>query len=182
MVFHDGNAATDRTSQPRPTPLRIGGGRVRVTQTCIIVFLLPLPERDGRIRVTQTCTTVLCSSYHYQKEMEGRSWLLSLSGKYGGLETIAWEMANMTLIDLVEPEVTHKVPKHWHSFPPPHPLWHPILGTLYVIIRVGDLTPTLPATTHYPEQCLCVAGVGELTPTLSVTKQCILSSAGVWQV
>ncbi|KAK3893371.1 hypothetical protein Pcinc_002804 [Petrolisthes cinctipes] len=32
-----------------------------------------------------------------------RSWLLSLSGKYGGLETIAWEMANMTLFDLVEP-------------------------------------------------------------------------------
>ncbi|KAK3895815.1 hypothetical protein Pcinc_000431 [Petrolisthes cinctipes] len=68
-----------------------------------------------------------------------RSWLLSLSGKYGGLETIAWEMANMTLFDLVEPEVTHKVPKHWHSFPPPHPLWHPVLGTLYVIIGLFAL-------------------------------------------
>ncbi|KAK3892104.1 hypothetical protein Pcinc_004071 [Petrolisthes cinctipes] len=63
-----------------------------------------------------------------------RSWLLSLSGKYGGLETIAWEMANMTLFDLVEPKVTHKVPKYWHSFPPPHPLWHLVLGTLYAII------------------------------------------------
>ncbi|KAK3880155.1 hypothetical protein Pcinc_015326 [Petrolisthes cinctipes] len=71
--------------------------------------------------------------------MEGRSWLLSLSGKYGGLETIAWEMANMTLFDLVEPEVTHKVPKHWHSFPPPHPLWHPVLGTLYAIIGLFAL-------------------------------------------
>ncbi|KAK3893377.1 hypothetical protein Pcinc_002810 [Petrolisthes cinctipes] len=68
-----------------------------------------------------------------------RSWLLSLSGKYGGLETIAWEMANMTLFDLVEPEVTHKVPKHWHSFPPPHPLWHPVLGTLYAIIGLFAL-------------------------------------------
>ncbi|KAK3895597.1 hypothetical protein Pcinc_000734 [Petrolisthes cinctipes] len=71
--------------------------------------------------------------------MEGRTWLLSLSGKYGGLETIAWEMANMTLFDLVEPEVTHKVPKHWHSFPPPHPLWHPVLGSLYAIIGLFAL-------------------------------------------
>ncbi|KAK3895876.1 hypothetical protein Pcinc_000486 [Petrolisthes cinctipes] len=74
-----------------------------------------------------------------ERKEERRSWLLSLSGKYGGLETIAWEMANMTLFDLVEPEVTHKVPKHWHSFPPPHPLWHPVLGTLYVIIGLFAL-------------------------------------------
>ncbi|KAK3893790.1 hypothetical protein Pcinc_002403 [Petrolisthes cinctipes] len=74
-----------------------------------------------------------------RKRWKGRTWLLSLTGKYGGLETIAWEMANMTLFDLVEPEVTHKVPKHWHSFPPPHPLWHPVLGTLYAIIGLFAL-------------------------------------------
>ena len=55
---------------------------------------------------------------------------------YGHLDSLSWEAANVTLLDLVRPEVHHKVHQHWHSFPPPHPLWHPVLGTLYTIIGV----------------------------------------------
>ncbi|XP_042858829.1 uncharacterized protein LOC122244934 [Penaeus japonicus] len=50
------------------------------------------------------------------------------------------DLANVTLLTFVAPDVHHKVHEHWHQFPVPHPLWHPVLGTLYVIIGLLALT------------------------------------------
>ncbi|CAL4131331.1 unnamed protein product, partial [Meganyctiphanes norvegica] len=47
---------------------------------------------------------------------------------------------NRTLISMVSDDVYHKVPQHWHSFTAPHPLWQPILGTLYIIIGLMSVT------------------------------------------
>uniref|UniRef100_A0A0P4WEW1 G-protein coupled receptors family 1 profile domain-containing protein n=2 Tax=Scylla olivacea TaxID=85551 RepID=A0A0P4WEW1_SCYOL len=72
--------------------------------------------------------------------MDWNTWQAWVRAGYGRLDPISWEAANVTLLDLVRPEVHHKVHHHWHSFPPPHPLWHPILGTLYTIIGLLSLT------------------------------------------
>ncbi|XP_063593057.1 rhodopsin-like [Penaeus indicus] len=50
------------------------------------------------------------------------------------------DLANVTLLTFVAPDVHHKVHEHWHQFPVPHPLWHPVLGTLYAIIGLLALT------------------------------------------
>ena len=39
-----------------------------------------------------------------------------------------------SLIKHITDDLSHKVNSHWHQFPEPHPLWHPILGSLYIII------------------------------------------------
>ncbi|XP_063841012.1 ceropsin-like [Scylla paramamosain] len=72
--------------------------------------------------------------------MDWNTWQAWVRAGYGRLDPISWEAANVTLLDLVRPEVHHKVHHHWHSFPPPHPLLHPILGTLYTIIGLLSLT------------------------------------------
>ncbi|XP_071546445.1 rhodopsin-like [Panulirus ornatus] len=41
---------------------------------------------------------------------------------------------NLTLVSRVPEDVQHKVPRHWHQFEAPHPLWQPILGTFYILI------------------------------------------------
>ncbi|CAL4120345.1 unnamed protein product, partial [Meganyctiphanes norvegica] len=46
---------------------------------------------------------------------------------------------NTSLTALVSADILHKVPDHWHQFSAPHPIWHPILGTLYCIIAVVSL-------------------------------------------
>lgn len=55
--------------------------------------------------------------------------------KWGDIATL-----NLTLTSRVPQEVRHKVPSHWHQFDAPHPLWQPILGTLYIMI--GSLSVT----------------------------------------
>ncbi|XP_050693387.1 rhodopsin-like [Eriocheir sinensis] len=71
--------------------------------------------------------------------MDWNTWQAWVRAGYGRLDPLSWEAANVTLLDLVRPEVHHKVHHHWHSYPPPHPLWHPILGTLYAIIGLLSL-------------------------------------------
>ncbi|XP_047490946.1 rhodopsin-like [Penaeus chinensis] len=55
--------------------------------------------------------------------------------KWGDIATL-----NLTLTSRVPEEMRHKVPSHWQQFDAPHPLWQPILGTLYIMI--GSLSVT----------------------------------------
>uniref|UniRef100_A0A8D8I9S4 Ceropsin n=1 Tax=Culex pipiens TaxID=7175 RepID=A0A8D8I9S4_CULPI len=42
----------------------------------------------------------------------------------------AWQAGsgNMSVVDMVAPEMLHMVHPHWNQFPPMNPLWHSILG------------------------------------------------------
>lgn len=41
---------------------------------------------------------------------------------------------NLTVVDMVRPELLHMVSAHWAQFPPMNPLWHSILGfTIFVL-------------------------------------------------
>ncbi|KAG5668273.1 hypothetical protein PVAND_016220 [Polypedilum vanderplanki] len=62
---------------------------------------------------------------------------------------------NMTVYDMVRPEIRHMVSTHWTQFPPMNPLWHSIIGFTifilgilcmignYVVIRVFSSTKAL---------------------------------------
>ncbi|CAG9807712.1 unnamed protein product [Chironomus riparius] len=51
------------------------------------------------------------------------------SGSFGG---------NLTVLDLVHPEMRHMVSDHWSQFPPMNPLWHSILGfTIFCIAIIS---------------------------------------------
>ncbi|KAL7022783.1 hypothetical protein ACKWTF_012381 [Chironomus riparius] len=51
------------------------------------------------------------------------------SGSFGG---------NLTVLDLVLPEMRHMVSDHWSQFPPMNPLWHSILG--FTIFCIGIIS------------------------------------------
>ncbi|XP_045118889.1 rhodopsin-like isoform X4 [Portunus trituberculatus] len=51
-----------------------------------------------------------------------------------------WEGVNHSLASRVPPDVCHKVHRHWHQFEVPHPLWHALLGTIYLLIGMAGLT------------------------------------------
>ncbi|XP_050738699.1 compound eye opsin BCRH1-like [Eriocheir sinensis] len=40
----------------------------------------------------------------------------------------------MTIVDFVPDEVKHMVLQHWYSFPPVNPMWHYLLGMIYIIL------------------------------------------------
>lgn len=45
-----------------------------------------------------------------------------------------YHAGNMTVLDMVRPEMRHLVSDHWGQFPPMNPLWHQILGfTIFVL-------------------------------------------------
>ena len=51
------------------------------------------------------------------------------SSGYGG---------NVTVLDLVQPEMRHMVSSHWGQFPPMNPLWHSILGfTIFCLALIS---------------------------------------------
>lgn len=40
----------------------------------------------------------------------------------------------MTVVDFVPAEVKHMVLQHWYSFPPVNPMWHYLLGVIYIFL------------------------------------------------
>ena len=49
----------------------------------------------------------------------------SFNGHHGG---------NMTVVDMVRPEMLHLIDPHWYQFAPMNPLWHSILGVTIFIL------------------------------------------------
>ncbi|KAK7075553.1 Melanopsin [Halocaridina rubra] len=42
--------------------------------------------------------------------------------------------AGMTVVDFVPEEIKHLVHQHWYSFPPVNPMWHYLLGVIYIFL------------------------------------------------
>ncbi|CAO1392590.1 unnamed protein product [Diamesa serratosioi] len=47
----------------------------------------------------------------------------------------SYGLSNLTVVDMVPPEMMHMIDHHWYQFPPLNPLWHSILG--FVVFVLG---------------------------------------------
>ncbi|XP_074598200.1 lateral eye opsin-like [Brevipalpus obovatus] len=47
---------------------------------------------------------------------------------------------NMSIVDLLPPEMHSMVPEHWNRFPPMNPLWYSILGVVMIILGIVSIT------------------------------------------
>ncbi|CAO1390920.1 unnamed protein product [Diamesa hyperborea] len=54
------------------------------------------------------------------------------STKYG--------LSNLTVVDMVPPEMMHLIDHHWYQFPPLNPLWHSILGFVVFVLGIISIS------------------------------------------
>ncbi|KAG8237565.1 Long wavelength sensitive opsin 4 [Ladona fulva] len=64
---------------------------------------------------------------------------------------MAAQWANKTVVDMVLPDMLHKIDPHWYQFPPMNPLWHGILG--FVIGCLGLISWTGNGVVIYIFSC-----------------------------
>ncbi|XP_068213776.1 compound eye opsin BCRH1-like [Palaemon carinicauda] len=48
--------------------------------------------------------------------------------------------AGVTIVDFVPEHIKHMVHQHWYSFPPVNPMWHYLLGVMYMILGFFSIT------------------------------------------
>jgi len=53
---------------------------------------------------------------------------------YGSQEASFGYPAGMTVVDFVPETIKHMVHEHWYSFPPVNPMWHYLLGVIYIFL------------------------------------------------
>lgn len=46
----------------------------------------------------------------------------------------------MTVVDFVPENIKHMVHKHWYNFPPVNPMWHYLLGVIYIFLGFFSIT------------------------------------------
>ncbi|XP_042242661.1 compound eye opsin BCRH1-like isoform X1 [Homarus americanus] len=46
----------------------------------------------------------------------------------------------LTIVDFVPDTIKHMVHEHWYSFPPVNPMWHYLLGAIYIILGFFSIT------------------------------------------
>ncbi|XP_066989863.1 compound eye opsin BCRH1-like [Macrobrachium rosenbergii] len=62
---------------------------------------------------------------------------------YFGQEATFGYPAGMTVVDFVPEEIKHMVHQHWYSFPPVNPMWHYLLGVIYIFLGFFSITGNL---------------------------------------
>ena len=55
---------------------------------------------------------------------------------YGAGDATFGYPAGMSQFDLVPEHMMHLVHDHWKQFPPVNPMWHYLLGVIYIIIGI----------------------------------------------
>lgn len=40
----------------------------------------------------------------------------------------------VTVVDLVPENIRHMIHPHWNNYPPVNPMWHYVLGVVYIIL------------------------------------------------
>jgi len=46
----------------------------------------------------------------------------------------------MTIVDFVPENIKHMVHQHWYNYPPVNPMWHYLLGVIYIILGFFSIT------------------------------------------
>jgi len=62
-----------------------------------------------------------------------------MASAYGGGVEFGYP-AGMTVVDLVPEHMKHMIHPHWSKFPPINPMWHYVLGLIYIILGFFSFT------------------------------------------
>jgi r-opsin len=67
---------------------------------------------------------------------------ISSLAKHSGMQqTVMWGYPpGVTIVDLVPEDMLDMVHPHWKQFPPVNPMWHYLLGTLYIFLGATSIT------------------------------------------
>ena len=65
----------------------------------------------------------------------------ALAQRSGKVSAVIWGFpAGVSIVDLVPEDMIEMVHPHWKQFPPVNPMWHPLLGLIYVILGITSIT------------------------------------------
>ena len=68
----------------------------------------------------------------------------SLAKRSGLQPAVIWGYPpGVSIVDLVPEDMIEMVHPHWKQFPPVNPMWHYLLGTLYIFLGVTSITGKL---------------------------------------
>ncbi len=67
---------------------------------------------------------------------------ISASAQRSGQQpTVYWGAPpGMSIVDLVPEDMLELVHPHWKQFPPVNPMWHGLLGFVYIILGITSIT------------------------------------------
>jgi len=57
---------------------------------------------------------------------------------YGGQSYAFGYPAGVTVADLAPAHIKHLIHPHWHNYPPVNPMWHYLLGVLYIFLGIAS--------------------------------------------
>ena len=55
---------------------------------------------------------------------------------YGGQNVQFGYPAGVTIVDVAPQHIKHLIHEHWANYPPVNPMWHYLLGVIYIFLGV----------------------------------------------